>query len=74
MEEFRDTIGDVQLPSMSYWLIKKDEPSSIYMIWWIWILWVSNVLFMCVILLNLLISIMGASYESATSDNFALKY
>lgn len=29
---------------------------------------------MCVIMLNLLISIMGASYEDATSDNFSLMY
>ena len=73
MEEFRDTVGDLSVPSYVYW---QDNPSatSQYMIYYIWLIWNANVLFMLVIMLNLLISIMGQSYESATSDNFTMKY
>lgn len=70
------------MPSYNYWEsrlnagIDKDDPVnfSIVMIYYIWSMWVFNMLFMCIILLNLLIAVMSSVYEEALQDNFVSKY
>lgn len=47
---------------------------SFIMIHYIWMLWFINLIFMCIVLLNLLIAVMSSAYEEALTDNFAVKY
>ena len=44
------------------------------MISYSWILWLSNLFFMLIILLNFLIAIIGQSYDSVMSRNFISLY
>ena len=81
MEIFRNTMGDFQIPSYVLWsndLTSKtssvSKTFSTVMIYYIWGVWLANVLFMCVVLLNLLIAVLSQGYEEALTDNFAVKY
>lgn len=47
---------------------------SLIMINYIWFLWFINLVFMCVVMLNLLIAVLSSAYEEALTDNFAVKY
>ena len=47
---------------------------SVVMIYFIWTLWLLNLIFMTVIMLNLLISIMTQCYDAASSEASTLKY
>ena len=78
LESFRNTLGDVQLPSHVCWdeSVKDEEMGtfSIIMVNYIWVIWIIDIVFMCIILLNILIAVLSSAYEDALTDNFALKY
>jgi hypothetical protein len=68
---FRNSMGDVQTPKTTLWNNYLDETmsgdryssnsyfSAYIMIYYIWVLWFVQIIFMCIILLNLLISIIS---------------
>jgi hypothetical protein len=66
------------MPSHIYWDAKLDDIElgnlAYVMVNYIWVLWAINILFMCVVLLNLLIAVLSSAYEEALSENFAVKY
>lgn len=47
---------------------------STVMIYYIWFLWLVNLTFMGLVLLNLMIAVMSSSYEEALQENFVSKY
>ena len=78
LEEWRNTIGDLNEPSFAVWTKLGEQEGlkniSECMILYIWVLWLVNLTFMLIILLNLLISVMTQAYEAALDDNFTMKY
>lgn len=44
------------------------------MIYYIYFIWLVNIVFMCILMLNLLVAILSSAYEDALTDNYAIKY
>jgi hypothetical protein len=66
------------MPSHIYWDAKLNDKElgnlAYLMVYYIWVLWTINILFMCVVLLNLLMAVLSSAYEEALGENFAVKY
>ena len=75
MDIFRNSIGDIQSPKYSFWIDFIDEHTSAYvMIALIWIVWVGELFFVLIILLNFLIAIISQSYEAVMMQQNMNKY
>jgi hypothetical protein len=62
VQVFRNAIGDISLPNYDVWLwyIDHDKPEIGYpMMALIWLVWLANIFFCLIILLNFLIAIIG---------------
>jgi hypothetical protein len=76
----RNTIGDITTPSYEPWLeySKVNEGRitwlSTLMISYIWLLWIINVFFMFVILMNLFIAIVSIAFEEVLEITIQIKY
>lgn len=80
LESFRNSIGDNQIPSKNFWSDKMSNEKeefgllSSVMIYYIWFLWLINLTFMGIVLLNLMVAVMSSTYEEALQENFVSKY
>ena len=66
---YRNSVGDVQIPDISYWQLFTNETNheekESMMAFCLWGLWLFNNLYMVIILLNFLISIVSEAYSEA---------
>lgn len=76
--QFRNSLGDVILPSYGGWIKKKQEGGSELeanlMIYLLWIFWFSNIFLMLIILLNFLIAVISATYEEIDAKKINYTY
>ena len=77
VQVFRNAIGDISLPNYDVWLwyINNGKPAIGYvMMTLIWAIWLANIFFCLIILLNFLIAIIGQSYEQVMERKNQFKY
>ena len=60
---FRNSLGDLQSPDYSYWRKDKKGPIETFMVYYSWVLFNNQIIFMVVVLLNFLLGIITQSYE-----------
>jgi len=73
---FRNSIGDVATPDITFWTGKIAEGPRIayFNIYYGWFLWIINVLANMIILLNFLIAIISQSYENVITRSSSVIY
>ena len=67
IQNFRNSIGDINPPSADYWTGDNGETGLVGMAYWGWCLFLLQEFFMLIILLNFLIAIISQSYEEVMS-------
>jgi len=74
---FRNSVGDLDAPSMPYWETHADNEDTItgsqVMIHYGWFIWLLNVFVMVIVLLNFLIAIIGQSYDTVMGTSVEFK-
>ena len=76
LQIFRNSVGDVKVPDYSFWneRLTQDSAISNFMIYYSWLLWFANILFILIILLNFLIAIISQSYDSVIAKSTQVIY
>ena len=77
IQNFRNSIGDINAPSVDIWKGKKSDDSSPELVgfaYWGWLLFVINEFFLLIILLNFLIAIISQCYEEVMSQEVINRY
>ena len=67
IQNFRNSIGDINPPSADKWTGENVETEVVGMAYWGWCLFILQEFFMLIILLNFLIAIISQSYEEVMS-------
>ena len=67
---FRNSVGDLIVPDASYWNLFKHQENygaekSLVMVGILWFVWVFNIFYMVIILLNFLISMVSKAHQDA---------
>lgn len=64
------------MPIYNFWSsrAKDDRAMSLIMITYAWFLWIVNILFVLIILLNFLIAIISQSYDSVMTKSIEIVY
>lgn len=68
IQNFRNSIGDLSTPTYEFWFkdYKDGDPYTVQqtlMVLFAWVLWLTNIFFMLITLLNFLIAIISEAYE-----------
>lgn len=76
MEAFRLSIGDLSAPKYTFWEenLESSPFTSYFMIVIIWLVWLLEIFFVLIILLNFLIAIISQSYEEVMLKSLMNKY
>lgn len=76
---FRNSLGDIAIPGIQYWLTRSDENEedenwSFFFIHFIWVIILVNTVLTLIVLLNFLIAIVSESYNRMNSMKIKFNY